>query len=157
MHARCFIAVLTRSLKTNLYGMSLEVVFNRTSVGQVRTQKFSLFYNYHVVNVTVCNCIYTHKYIAAWPVIYLLNLNVQSDQKVSVHLMITVQKEVHRDFLIALYFFFLILFHASRVIFNSPNALVISRFWVANFGWNHIKHWYHRIYKSALSLSLSFF
>jgi len=28
---------------------------------------------------------------------------VQGDQKVSVHLMITIQKEVHRDFLITLY------------------------------------------------------
>ena len=30
---------------------------------------------------------------------------IQGDQKVSVHLMITIQKEVHRDFLITLYNF----------------------------------------------------
>ena len=29
---------------------------------------------------------------------------IQGDQKVSVHLMITIQKEVHRDFLITLYY-----------------------------------------------------
>jgi hypothetical protein len=63
MRARCFIAVLTRSLKTNLYGMSLEMVFNRTSMGQVRTQKFSSFYNYRVVNVTVPpHCLQLHLY-----------------------------------------------------------------------------------------------
>jgi hypothetical protein len=30
-------------------------------------------------------------------------VHIQDDQKVSVHLMITIQKELHRDFLIALY------------------------------------------------------
>jgi hypothetical protein len=38
MHVSCFVAVLTRLLKTHLYGVSLEIMFNRTSVGQVRTR-----------------------------------------------------------------------------------------------------------------------